>query len=41
MRIRIPFILKTANDRVLLAVQNKELKNFKIVVDDLIIQKKP
>jgi hypothetical protein len=41
MRIRIPFILKTANDRVLLAVQNKDLKHFKLVVDDLIIQKKP
>jgi hypothetical protein len=40
MRIRIPFVLKTANDLVHLAVQNKDLKHFKLVVDDLIIQKK-
>ncbi|MDP3180951.1 MAG: hypothetical protein Q8M67_03995, partial [Bacteroidota bacterium] len=41
MRIRIPFILKTTNDRVQLAVQNKDLKHFRLVVDDLIIRKKP
>lgn len=41
MRIRIPFVLKTANDQVHLAVQNKDLKQFWLFVDDLIIQKKP
>lgn len=41
MRIRISFILKTTNDRVMLAVQNKDLKHFNLIVDDLIIQKKP
>lgn len=41
MQIRIPFVLKTANDQVHLAVQNKDLKQFRLFVDDLIIQKKP
>jgi hypothetical protein len=41
MRVRIPFVLKTANDHVHLAVQNTDLKHFKLLVDDLIIQKKP
>jgi hypothetical protein len=41
MRIRIPFVLKTDNDQVHLAVQNKDLKQFRLFVDDLIIQKKP
>jgi hypothetical protein len=40
MRIRIPFILKSANDRVLVAVRNKDLGKFQLVVDDLIIRKK-
>jgi len=40
MRVRIPFVLKTANDHVHVAVLNKDLKHFKLVVDDLIIQKK-
>lgn len=41
MRICIPFVLKSANDLVLLAVMNQDLKDFTLVVDDLIIQKKP
>ena len=41
MRIRIPFILKSANDQVHLAVQNRDLKQFRLFVDDLMIQKKP
>ncbi|MBC8004030.1 MAG: hypothetical protein H7X84_01040 [Verrucomicrobia bacterium] len=41
MRIRIPFVLKSANDLVLLAIRNEEMKDFQLVLDDLIIQKKP
>ena len=41
MRIRIPFVLKTASDRVMLSVRNKDLKHFQLVVDDLIIRKQP
>lgn len=40
MRIRIPFILKTASDRVTLSVRNGDLKHFQLVVDDLLIRKK-
>jgi hypothetical protein len=40
MRIRIPFILKTASDRVILSVRNEDLKYFQLVVDDLMIRKK-
>ena len=40
MRIRIPFVLKTANDRVMLSFRNKDLKHFQLVVDDLVIRKK-
>lgn len=41
MRIRIPFVLKTANDRVMLSVRNIDLKHFQLVVDDLLIRKRP
>ena len=41
MRIRIPFVLKTANDMVMLSVRNEDLKHFQLVVDDLMIRKKP
>jgi len=41
MRIRIPFVLKTSNDRVMLSVRNKDLKHFQLVVDDLLIRKQP
>lgn len=40
MRVRIPFILKTANDKVMLSVRNEDLKHFQLVVDDLLIRKK-
>ncbi|HAQ18196.1 MAG TPA: hypothetical protein DCR40_03065 [Prolixibacteraceae bacterium] len=40
MRIRIPFVLKTSNDRVMLSVRNKDLKHFRLLVDDLLIRKK-
>ena len=40
MRIRIPFVLKTASDRVMLSVRNEDLKHFQLVVDDLMIRKK-
>ena len=40
MRIRIPFVLKTTNDKVMLAVRNEDLKHFQLVVDDLMIRKK-
>jgi len=40
IRIRIPFVLKTANDRVMLAVRNENLKHFQLVVDDLVVRKK-
>jgi hypothetical protein len=40
MRIRIPFVLKTASDRVMLSVRNEDLKHFQLVVDDLLIRKK-
>lgn len=40
MRIRIPFVLRTSNDRVMLSVRNGDLKHFKLVVDDLLIRKK-
>ena len=39
MRIRIPFVLKSANDLVLLAVRNQDMKQFPLVVDDLLIRK--
>ncbi|MDP3643899.1 MAG: hypothetical protein Q8S54_12005 [Bacteroidota bacterium] len=40
MRIRVPFVLKTSNDRVMLSVRNGDLKHFQLVVDDLLIRKK-
>jgi hypothetical protein len=40
MRIRIPFVLKTASDRVMLSVRNEDLKHFQFVVDDLMIRRK-
>lgn len=41
MRIRIPFVLKSANDFVMLSVRNADLKKFPLIVDDLIIRKQP
>lgn len=40
MRIRIPFVLKTGHDRVMLAIRNPDLKHFQLVLDDLLIQKR-
>jgi hypothetical protein len=40
MRIRIPFVLRTASDRVMLSVRNEDLKHFQLVVDDLLIRRK-
>jgi len=41
MRIRIPFILKSENDMVMLAIRNTDLKNFPLVLDEIIIRKQP
>ena len=41
MRICIPFVLKTPHDRVMLSIRNKDLKNYQLIVDDLLIRKKP
>jgi len=40
MRIRIPFVLKSNQDRIMLAIRNSDLKHFKLVLDELIIRKK-
>jgi len=40
MRIRIPFVLKSANDFVTVAIRNADLKHFQLVVDDVVIRKK-
>ncbi len=39
MRIRIPFVLKSENDLVMLAIRNPELKKFPFVLDEIIIRK--
>lgn len=39
MRIRVPFVLKSANDLILLAIMNQDMKQFTIVIDDLLIRK--
>jgi len=41
MRIKIPFVMKTGNDLVMVTVLNKDLKNFELLADDVIIRKKP
>jgi hypothetical protein len=40
MRIKIPFVMKTGNDFVMVTVRNKDLNKFTLIVDDLIIRKK-
>jgi hypothetical protein len=40
MRIRIPFVLKSANDFVTVAIRNTDLKHFQLVVDDVVIRKR-
>ncbi len=39
MRIRIPFVLKSANDLIMLSIRNADLKDFQLLVDDVIIRK--
>jgi hypothetical protein len=39
MRIRIPFILKSAHDHLFLAIRNEDMKKFQLVVDDMLIRK--
>lgn len=39
MRIRIPFVLKSANDHLFLAIRNEDMKKFQLVVDDMLIRK--
>ncbi len=39
MRIRVPFVLKSSNDFVMLSFRNRDLKKFPLIVDDLLIQK--
>jgi hypothetical protein len=39
MRVRIPFVLKSANDLVMLSIRNGDLKHFQLLVDDVIIRK--
>jgi len=41
MRIRIPFVLKSTNDLITLAIRNTGLNHFQLVVDDVIIRKRP
>jgi hypothetical protein len=39
MRIRIPFVLKSANDLVMLSVRNSDLKKYQLMVDEVIVRK--
>jgi hypothetical protein len=39
MRVRIPFVLKSANDLVMLSIRNGDLKHFQLLVDDVMIRK--
>ncbi len=41
MRIRIQFVLQSENDLVMLAIRNRDLKNFQLVLDEIIIRKQP
>jgi len=41
MRIRIPFILKSGNDLVMLAIRNPDLKSYPLVLDEILIRKLP
>lgn len=41
MRIRIPFVLKSENDLVMLAIRNPDLENYPFVLDEIIIRKNP
>jgi hypothetical protein len=40
MRIRIPFVLKSSNDFVTVAIRNADLTHFQLVVDDVLVRKK-
>jgi hypothetical protein len=39
MRVRIPFVIRSANDHLFLAIRNEEMKKFNLVVDDMLIRK--
>lgn len=39
MRIRIPFVLKSDHDQLMLSIRNADLKQFQLVVDDVVIRK--
>lgn len=39
MRVRIPFVIKSANDHLFLAIRNEEMKKFQLVLDDILIKK--
>lgn len=41
MRIRIPFVVKSENDLLMLSLRNPDLKHFQLVVDELIVRKRP
>lgn len=41
MRIRIPFVAKSTDDLVMVTLRNADLKNFSLVVDEVIIRKRP
>ena len=40
MRIRIPFEVRSDNEKILLSIRNKELKDYPLVADELIIRKR-
>lgn len=40
MRIRIPFEVRSENEKISLSIRNKELKRYPVVVDELIVRKK-
>jgi len=41
MRIKIPFVAKSTDDLVMVTLRNADLKNFSLVVDEVIIRKRP
>lgn len=41
MRIKIPFVVQSTNDLVMVTLRNADLKNFSLVVDEIIIRKRP
>ncbi len=39
MRIRIPFVLKSVQDKIMLSIRNPELKHFQLLVDEVLVRK--